>query len=317
MIPKENKVTKYLVILVGISTLCRILLASQLELSVDESYYWLYALYPDWSHFDHPPMVGFTIQLFSFNLLLDSELMLRLGPILFSALNTILVFKIGRFLKDEWTGLYAAMLYSSSIYLSVLAGVFIIPDAPQMFFWMLALNFLVRCLPADPIGQKARRQLLLAGLFAGLAIYSKYHGVFIWTGALLYILIYNRKWFLQPSLYLSGLISIAFIIPILYWNLQHQFISFGFHGERVTPDLAFHADYFLREIGGQIAYNNPINFFLIAASLLAVFRGRKIMSKDKLRVLLLNSIPLWAIFTALTGENRMEAGSRAILGYQV
>lgn len=41
------------------SVLIRGFLAWYVELGNDEVYYWTYALYPDWSHFDHPPMVGF------------------------------------------------------------------------------------------------------------------------------------------------------------------------------------------------------------------------------------------------------------------
>ncbi len=295
-----NSAIKYLWILFAASTLVRLFLASQLELSVDESYYWLYALYPDWSHFDHPPMVGFTIQLFSLNLLFDSEWILRLGPVVISAFNTVLAYRIGLLIKDSVTGLYAAMLYTSSIYLSVLAGVFIIPDAPQTLFWMLALHSLIHSLPSDPIERAAKKHLLLAGLFTGLAIYSKYHGIFIWAGALLYIIMFNRRWLRQPVLYLSGMISIVFIIPILYWNLQHQFISFGFHSGRVTPALSIHLEYFLREMGGQIAYNNPVNFFLIAGSLLAALAGKSFLPKTIFRVLILNAIPLWAVFTAFS-----------------
>ena len=45
-----------LIFLILISTLVRAFLAFALEFNNDEVYYWTYALYPDWSHFDHPPM---------------------------------------------------------------------------------------------------------------------------------------------------------------------------------------------------------------------------------------------------------------------
>ena len=49
--------------LIIISTLIRVFIAGTLEFSVDEVYYWTYAMFPDWSHFDHPPMVAFLIYL--------------------------------------------------------------------------------------------------------------------------------------------------------------------------------------------------------------------------------------------------------------
>jgi hypothetical protein len=36
-----------------------LLIAGTIEFGNGEVYYWLYALHPDISHFDHPPMIGF------------------------------------------------------------------------------------------------------------------------------------------------------------------------------------------------------------------------------------------------------------------
>ena len=54
--------------LVGITILVKIVLSVLLELGNDEVYYYTYALQPDWSHFDHPPMVGWLIRLSTINL---------------------------------------------------------------------------------------------------------------------------------------------------------------------------------------------------------------------------------------------------------
>ena len=111
----KNRFHKNLAWLIGISTLLRIVLAQSLEFGNDEVYYWTYALFPDWSHFDHPPMLGFFIQLFSLNLLFDSEMFIRLSSIFFAALNTLLFFQIGKEIKNEMAGWYAALLYNASI----------------------------------------------------------------------------------------------------------------------------------------------------------------------------------------------------------
>ena len=102
-------------ILVLLSVLIRGFLAAFLEFGNDEVYYWTYALYPDISHFDHPPMVGYLIQLTSLNLLFESEFFIRLGSVLLGGLNTWLIYIIGKKLRDELTGLYAALLYTASI----------------------------------------------------------------------------------------------------------------------------------------------------------------------------------------------------------
>jgi hypothetical protein len=59
--------------LLVLSTLIRALIAGLFELGNDEVYYWTYAVYPDLSHFDHPPMLGWLIRFFTFNLHFQQE----------------------------------------------------------------------------------------------------------------------------------------------------------------------------------------------------------------------------------------------------
>ena len=98
---KEQNINKILFWLLAISTIVRTVLAAWLEFGNDEVYYWTYALYPDWSHFDHPPMVGWAIQLFSLNLLLDNELFIRLASVVFMTANTYIIFRIIRILHSQ------------------------------------------------------------------------------------------------------------------------------------------------------------------------------------------------------------------------
>src|SRR6476660_5190634 len=105
---EKNKIT--VMHLIGVATLVRLFLATQIELGNDEVYYWTYALYPDWSHFDHPPMLGIVAQLFSLNQFLTDDFFLRLGSIVLSAINTWIIYRIGTKIKNSRTGLYAAFL---------------------------------------------------------------------------------------------------------------------------------------------------------------------------------------------------------------
>ncbi|NJN26286.1 MAG: glycosyltransferase family 39 protein [Cyclobacteriaceae bacterium] len=240
------------------------------------------------------------IQFFSLDLLFDNELALRMGAIVISVINTLVIFSIGKNLKNELTGLYAAFLFNASIYCSVLAGNFIIPDTPQLLFWLLSLKYLLIALPAQNIDRKVSGRFLLASLFAGLAILSKYHGVFIWAGTGLYVLIYNRKWFQTPVFYLGMVLSAFFLLPILVWNYQNSWISFTFHGDRVSSALVFRPDYLLTELLGQFAYNNPINYILIVVALVTAYRQRLHIDKAVLRLLILNSLPIWLVFTSFS-----------------
>jgi 4-amino-4-deoxy-L-arabinose transferase-like glycosyltransferase len=295
-----TKIRKQVFWLIVITTLVRLFLASQVELANDEVYYWTYALYPDLSHFDHPPMVGFMAQLFTLNLFFTDDFFLRLGSIVLSAASTWTIFCIGRKVKNELAGLYAAFLYTSSIYCSIISGFSLIPDAPQVFFWLLCLNVALDILPTEKITNSQRRKMLLFGLFAGLAMLSKYHSVFIWVGILLFVLFQNRKWVVDYSLYLAGFISLLVFSPVLIWNIQNDFISFTFHGDRVAPAWELRPDYFLTELGGQIAYHNPLNIILIVIAMMAVWKGKNFIDSKYKGVLLFNAIPLWLLFTGFS-----------------
>ena len=287
---KEQNINKILIWLLVISALVRAVLAAWLEFGNDEVYYWAYALYPDWSHFDHPPMVGWVIQLFSLNLLLDSEFFIRLASIVFMTANTYIIFHIGKDLKDAQTGLYAALLYTASIYAFVITGIFIMPDTPLMLFWLLAVWMGVRSLSLSK-----GRFIILFGLFAGLAMLSKYSGISLWVGMALYILIFNRKQLKNPYLYLALLISALCCIPILYWNIDNNFISFRFHGERVGGG-AFNFSTFGTELAGEFFYNNPVNFVLAIIAIIAAFKKRLNLEKSAQRLILCIALPLILVF---------------------
>ncbi|MBX9785635.1 MAG: hypothetical protein K2X48_20315 [Chitinophagaceae bacterium] len=53
------------------------------------------------------------------------------------------MFKIATHIKNERAGWYAALLFTASVYCSIIAGTFILPDSPQLTFWRLSLWLLV------------------------------------------------------------------------------------------------------------------------------------------------------------------------------
>jgi len=286
---QENKIDKYLAWLLIISVLVRGFLAAFIEFGNDEVYYWTYAMYPDWSHFDHPGMVGWIMQIFSLNLLFHSEFALRLSSIIFMTLDTFIIYKIGCLVKNKLAGFYAALLYTASFYCFVITGVFIMPDTPLMLFTLLAIWCFVKW-------TRHGTSLLWAGLFTGLALLSKYSAGFIWVGVGIYILLYDRKQLKNKYLYLSILISAVCMLPLLIWNMQNDFISFTFHGDRVSLFGKLQPLDFLAEIAGELGYNNPINYILIIIALVAFWRGRKYLDETSGRLLLCFALPFIGLF---------------------
>jgi 4-amino-4-deoxy-L-arabinose transferase-like glycosyltransferase len=278
---------KNLLLLIIISTALRLVTAASVELGNDEVYYWTYAQKLQWNYFDHPPMVAVWIRFFTANLSLQQyELFIRLGSVLSCAVATMILFHTVRKLHSEKAGWYVAMLYNASLYAGMIAGIFIMPDSPQMLFWCGCLWLLTK------IFESPRNTVtwLMFGLCAGLCILSKIHAVFIWFGLGLFILVKKREWLKLPQLYLALFITAALASPILIWNMANDFITYRFHSERVEVEK-FQVNWtgLAREIFGQIFYNNPFNVFI---SIVALAMAGKKFSLQKPVLSIYNFIAL-------------------------
>ncbi|MCL6524202.1 MAG: glycosyltransferase family 39 protein [Thermoflavifilum sp.] len=296
--------TRQLAYLIGISSVLHLFLAYSLPLGNDEVYYWTYALHPSWSYFDHPPLVGWSIWLTTLGIALHQELWVRLSAIIYSAISTYVVFDTGRMLRNLHTGWIAALLFQCMLYSSIIAGVFILPDSPQLLFWWLALRSLLKLSNHIDHPQK---EWLWFGLWAGLATFSKIHGLFLWLGAGLYVLLFQRQYLKQIQFYLAGLISLLFLIPILLWNIQHHFITYSYHSQRVSLlHAGLHPIDFFTELIGEFVYQNPFIYVLIWWCLIKIFRGKYTALKNtQLRMLLCSSLPLISVLLVVSWFHRI------------
>jgi len=98
---KENQ---QLTLIIALATLARSIIAVSIGLGNDEVYYLTYAQHLQWNYFDHPPMVALLIRLTTFNLNLTNELFVRLGSIIFGAVNTYLIYYICKGIKNKKCG---------------------------------------------------------------------------------------------------------------------------------------------------------------------------------------------------------------------
>lgn len=284
----KNKIAS----LILVATIIRFIIALTIDLGNDEAYYITYARHLQWNYFDHPPFVALLIKLTSLNLTLTSDFFIRLGPILLATINTYFIYAIAKKVKDEKSGIIAAVLYSASIYSSIIAGVFILPDAPQLFFWMGSIYFLINIVHPENKSLPKKYYLLLFGLCTGFCIMSKVQGVFLWFGYGLYVLFFDRKTLTNGYFYVAILITAAIISPILFWNIYNNFITYNFHSKRVAINSAINFNSFIREFFGGMLYNNPINYFLIVCSLIACWKNKIAIAVPHIRILLFLSLPL-------------------------
>ncbi|HWB28824.1 MAG TPA: glycosyltransferase family 39 protein [Chitinophagaceae bacterium] len=292
---------KRLLYLIITCTIIRIIIANCIEFGNDEVYYYTYALHLQQNYFDHPPGVAILIKLFTCNLFFQQQVFIRLGAIVSAAIATWLTYKIGTLVRNQRTGWFAAILYNTSIYTSIIAGTFILPDSPQVVFWLASIWAMLKIVIAfRENGKPAYAQWVTAGVLIGLCIMCKVHGAFLWIGFGLYSLLYQRKIFLQPGFYIAIIITAIIISPIFFWNLQNNFITWRYHSERVEVHrLILNGGGFLQALIGQVFYNNPLNVFILTASLLYL-RKHKILSDDVTRLLVLCGLPLILFVTGVS-----------------
>jgi 4-amino-4-deoxy-L-arabinose transferase-like glycosyltransferase len=278
----------------------KLIIANFIELGNDEAYYYSYALQPALNYFDHPPMVAWLIQITTLNLTGVSDVCMRLGPVITSTIASIFIFKTTTLIRNEKAGWYAVLLYQASVYGGFIAGWFILPDAPQAPFWCAALYYMARLIISK--NDYNNKTWYWLGICIGAATLSKVHGLYLWGGFGLFILLHKRKWLLNYRLYLSLFISLLFVIPILIWNIQNNFITYTFHSNRVV-NKTFNGNDLMREIIGEAIYQNPIVYIIIVIALVFFLRKRIIQNNIVLQWLLLMSIPMIFIFWYFASYN--------------
>lgn len=284
--------------LIIISTVIKLIVAGLLELGNDEVYYWNYAIQSDWNHFDHPPMVGWLIRVTTLNLWWVNEVTVRAGAIICAGLSTWIIFKLGKLLDSERLGWLAALIYTLSVYTGFIAGLFILPDSPQMLFWVASLYLMAYLLL-----RKEEENLsiwILLGLTIGLAALSKVHGLYLWAGFSAFLLFTRIQWLTNWRLYMGMLVTLLCIIPIIYWNITNDFITYRFHSARVT-NTSLQWNMLGREIAGEVLYQHPFLFIVILLSLFSIATNRIRFSRKRIRQWLLwMSIPMIILFWGIS-----------------
>lgn len=288
---------KYSLLLIAAFFILRCIVAFSLDLGNDESYYWLYSQHLQWNYFDHPPIVALWARLFTANLLLqDYEFFLRLGSLVGCAIASWFLFKTLANLHSERAGFFAVALYNASFYAGITAGLYLMPDAPQMVFWTFCM-WMIAKITTD---EDRTIPWLLFGMGVGLCIMSKVHGIFIPFGFGLYVLFKKRDWLKKWQLYAAYLLMLIIISPILIWNIEYDFATYSFHSKRVTVDQSAIKIYsFLEEILSQFSFNNPFNVTLIVLGLIA-WHTRKMQRISALSIYQFIGIPLAIILLSVS-----------------
>lgn len=290
--------------LLGILTLLRLFLSVYLDLTPDESYYWELSRRLDWSYFDHPPMVAWLIALFGV-LPGEHELHIRLISVIGSGFAGWCLFCIGRdFLKSSKIGFIAAFMMSFTP-AGVAVGFVTTPDTPLMLAWSAGcLAFL------KAINDSRDRWWVVTGLMLGFGALSKYNMIMFVPGVAVTILGFKkyRHLVFTRRYWLMVLLAAAGTVPVIYWNMAHDWISFRFqfdHGLSANTRPFFRN--FGEYLGGQLGTLGPVLFpvlwFVVCRS---AWRSWRL--NDEVRFILAwMALPTMLLFTRTATMAKVEA----------
>ncbi|MDX1478618.1 MAG: glycosyltransferase family 39 protein [Saprospiraceae bacterium] len=260
------------------------------ELLHDEAYYWVYANHLDWGYFDHPPAVAVLIRA---GLWLPGELGVRLTTVLVS--TGVLAFLFA-WIKPRRPGLF--FLFVASMMLFHIGGFVAVPDIPLLALTCGFLYLFQRYLREDSLGTA-----LLLALICALLMYSKYHAAILLVFAIvpnLGALMRRRTFWLIP------LVALVLFAPHLWWQWQHDFVTFRFHlFERGSR--GFRWDYPLNYVLGQLLVYGPLMGFLVLASI------RHWQIRDRFaRTLAWVVMGVFGLFLLMSLRGRIEANWTAL-----
>lgn len=201
----------------------KLIVAAALPLTNDEAYYWVWSQHPQWSYYDHPPVVAWLFALGEYVRWLPGCVRWP-GVLLSHATLGLWLFLLRPYLTDTqrlvWLGLAL---------LSPLVGgtaLIVTPDLPLLFFYALALWCYLRW---SEVGRWP--WALALGLSLGCGFSSKYMMVLFALSLLPMVTEARVRGLLLRHLPLIVLGGVIGTFPVWFWNLQNGFVSLKFQAQ--------------------------------------------------------------------------------------
>jgi Dolichyl-phosphate-mannose-protein mannosyltransferase len=263
-----------LTLIITIGLCVKLIFAFALSFGVDESYTIATSRTLDLSYFDHPPMAWWLTSAMRFISGSEHPLILRLPFIFCSTLSTWLIADLTSVLYGKSKAIPATLIFSAAPVLSITSGTWILPDGPLLLFMLACASVLARLLFVQA---SSPALWIAAGLCGGLALLSKYHGLFLFAGTFVFLVSSprHRFWLATPWPYLGSLIGLMVFSPVMLWNYRHEWISFLFQSGRAQA-LEWRPFMPLIILAGQSLFLFPLTWYLLVKSTFQKWRSAAI-----------------------------------------
>jgi 4-amino-4-deoxy-L-arabinose transferase-like glycosyltransferase len=259
------KLRHWLFLFLTILTGLRLLYGAFNPLFPDEAYYSMWAQRLDWSYFSKGPGVALIIRagtaLFGMN-----EQGIRFFSPLFGLGTSLVMFFLARRLYGESVGIWTVVAMNT-IPIFQVGGVIMTIDPVSVFFWASALLTFWMALEKSP---EFSFYWPLTGLLIGAGFLAKYTNAVELISILLILALtprYRRE-FARPGFYLMLIVFFLCTLPVVFWNQQHEWITFFHLKARGGLDhpTGFHPTEFLVDLGMHLGVYSPLSFigFMVA-----------------------------------------------------
>ncbi len=270
-------------------TIPRLVFAARYGLIGDETYYALWSLYPGFGYFDHSPAVAWVIWL-GRAIFGEGQWAVRSLFVLATFPICAALYRIAmRLFDDARIAAVAAIAYAVTLAVAITTTI-ATPDAPSTLFWVLAVWAI-----AEFTRSRNANWWLAAGVFAGMALLSKYTAVFLGAGIVLYLVTSRERlgWLRLWQVWVGGIVAAAMFAPVVWIDWTRGWQSFRFQLGRSTLDEhVFRPDELLRFFVEMAIQFLPTLFVFVLIGTVLFFARRA----KPLALPLLTSAPMLAYF---------------------
>ncbi|TMK45905.1 MAG: glycosyltransferase family 39 protein, partial [Alphaproteobacteria bacterium] len=222
MSPSDARLARDTTLAVLALVALRLVAAAWTPLTFDEAYYWMWSKHLASGYYDHPPMVALVIRLGTV-IAGDTELGVRLVSILLALPMSWAVYRAAAILFGGMRLAATATILLNVTLMAAVGTMIVTPDAPVL----VAACFVLFALAKVP--ETGRGAWWLAvGAAVGAALLSKYTALFFGPAIAIWLVSVPklRGWLLSPWPYFGGLVALAIFAPVIFWNADHQWVSF-------------------------------------------------------------------------------------------
>ncbi len=236
--PRERVAAGVLIITTIAVHLAYLLARCPLDLAADEAHYWDWSRRLDWSYYSKGPLVAWLIRL-SYELFGEASerlvgspmLAVRLPAVFCNAGMLVAVYILAMQVTRSERKSLATLLIGMTLPVIAAGGSLMTIDAPFTCCWAWALVFG----HAAILRGKSWAWPAL-GLAVGIGILAKYTMVLWLPCAAIFLLSCrtHRHILLRPGYWVACAITATCCVPILIWNIQHDWITLRHVGTQAT-----------------------------------------------------------------------------------